>query len=116
MAIVRLNQLVSGMVLHSDVRDRSGRVLLRRGITLNQNTLRILKTWGISEVEVRENKEHTHNTTDKEAAVNDVKVRKQAENKAALLFKHNDLNNMAIKELYNLYIMRLMNEISGSSQ
>ena len=50
MKIFDLNELSSGMVLAEPVYDFHGILLLSKGSKLTCNNIRILKTWGISEV------------------------------------------------------------------
>jgi putative nucleotidyltransferase with HDIG domain len=52
MGIVTLEELDEGEVLAADVHDVSGRLLLGKGQVLGANHMRILKIWGIGEVEV----------------------------------------------------------------
>lgn len=52
MPLLPLDQLTIGMVIDSDVKDRSGRLLLRAGVELSERTLKVLRTWGIAGVSV----------------------------------------------------------------
>jgi putative nucleotidyltransferase with HDIG domain len=52
MGLVTLEELDEGQVLTADVHDVSGRLLLGKGQVLGANHMRILKIWGIGEVEV----------------------------------------------------------------
>ncbi len=52
MALVRIDRLQPGMVLDDDVRDQSGRMLLRSGVELAEKHLTVLKAWGVTEVMV----------------------------------------------------------------
>ena len=113
---MRINQLTSGMVLRNDVRDRSGRVLLRRGAKLTDNTVRVLKTWGVSEVEIRDDSEDGAQATIQDNKMVDSQAIQEAEQQALNLFRHTDLNNLVTKELFNLCMTRIAHEKSGSSQ
>ncbi|MCW8918597.1 MAG: hypothetical protein OQL08_07245 [Gammaproteobacteria bacterium] len=46
------NKLQPGMVLGADVKDLSGRLLLNAGTEVQQQHLKVLRTWGVSGVEV----------------------------------------------------------------
>ena len=46
MAILSIDTISEGMVLMSDVRDRSGRLLLECGTEINAKHLRMFRTWG----------------------------------------------------------------------
>ncbi len=52
MAIVAIDDLTIGMVLASDLKGSGGRLLLPEGVELQENHLRTLKAWGVSEVDV----------------------------------------------------------------
>jgi hypothetical protein len=49
---VAIENIEIGMVLSSDVRDRSGRMLLGAGAELTQKHLVIFRTWGVLEVDI----------------------------------------------------------------
>ncbi|MBF0611662.1 MAG: hypothetical protein G8345_07080 [Magnetococcales bacterium] len=57
MAILPLNQVAAGMVVAKDVLDMSGRLLLGRATIVTEKHIKILKTWGITEVHVADNNE-----------------------------------------------------------
>ncbi|SNB45135.1 hypothetical protein [Geobacter sp. DSM 9736] len=52
MGKVLLDNLKAGMVLASDVHDRTGRLLLGAGSELSEKHLHIFRTWGVAEVEI----------------------------------------------------------------
>lgn len=52
MGIVALDNIETGMVLASDVHDRSGRMLLGSGAELTQKHLIIFRTWGVLEADI----------------------------------------------------------------
>ncbi|MEJ2639131.1 MAG: HDOD domain-containing protein [Desulfosarcinaceae bacterium] len=52
MGLITLEALDEGRVLAADVHDINGRLLLSQGQVLGANHLRVLKIWGITEVEV----------------------------------------------------------------
>lgn len=114
MAIVRANQLEAGMILEQDVKDRSGRVLLRRGVSLTEKTLRILKTWGIAEVDI---KAVGDASADKEEGGTktpvDPATLAKAEKEAAEIFKCTDLKNPVMKELFHICSLRIAHAKSG---
>jgi hypothetical protein len=101
---VVINNLTPGMLLGADVRDRSGRLLLKAGTELDDRNIHILRTWGVAEVEIAGADE---GGTD--AKVSDIvdPVRFAAlERKLAPLFRHSDLNHPAIRELLHMRISR----------
>lgn len=52
MGAVAIDNIETGMVLASDVHDRSGRMLLGAGATLTQKHLTIFRTWGVLEADI----------------------------------------------------------------
>jgi hypothetical protein len=49
---VDIENIEIGMILASDVQDRSGRMLLGAGAELNNKHLVIFRTWGVLEVDI----------------------------------------------------------------
>lgn len=52
MSRVRVKQLESGRQLSEDVVSASGRLLLKAGTTIETKHLEILRTWGVTEVDI----------------------------------------------------------------
>jgi len=52
MASVSISDVETGMVLIKDVVDKQNRVLLRGEVELTEKHIRILRTWGITTIEV----------------------------------------------------------------
>jgi HD-like signal output (HDOD) protein len=52
MGIVRIDDLVAGMVLAGDLTGSGGRMLLPEGVELQETHLKTLKAWGVTEVDV----------------------------------------------------------------
>lgn len=52
MGKVAIENIETGMVLASDVQDRSGRMLLGGGAELTQKHLVIFRTWGVLEADI----------------------------------------------------------------
>ncbi|PCI41433.1 MAG: hypothetical protein COB51_14040 [Moraxellaceae bacterium] len=52
---IRVHEVSSGMMAGTDICDRSGRLLISSGTVLNDSQIRILKTWGISEITISGN-------------------------------------------------------------
>lgn len=52
MGTVAIENIEAGMVLASDVHDRSGRMLLGAGAELSQKHLVIFRTWGVLEADI----------------------------------------------------------------
>jgi hypothetical protein len=52
MAVIPIDRLEAGMILKSDVCDRSGRLLMPSGSELADKQLKIFRTWGITEADI----------------------------------------------------------------
>jgi hypothetical protein len=92
--------LIPGMVLAADVRDRNGRLLLKAGTELTEKHLYILRTWGIVEAEVVGVAEDQVCPSGVDAI--DPEVLAAIEARITPLFRHNDLGHPAIKELLRI--------------
>ena len=47
---IRVSEVSPGMIVSKDICDRSGRLLIASGTVLNNSQIRILKTWGITNI------------------------------------------------------------------
>lgn len=52
MGVLHINDIKEGMVLAGDVTNRHGTILLKAGSVLSAKDILILKTWGITEIDV----------------------------------------------------------------
>jgi hypothetical protein len=98
------DNLLPGMILGADVRDRSGRLLLGSGTELSERHLFILRTWGVVEVEIAGAEEEVDDQNSAETI--DPSLWAAIERKIAPLFTHADINHPAIKELMRMRILR----------
>lgn len=115
---LRTIYLVPGSVLAEDVRDRTGRLLLPAGVPLKERHLRILMTWGVTEVvawseetdvQPRESEGRSEEETD---GVADPRLLEQAEEVARDAFRHCDLDMPVMQALHEASVRRLVFEIS----
>ena len=52
MGVLHIHDIKEGMVLAADITNRHGNVLLKQGRTLSAKDILILKTWGVTEIDV----------------------------------------------------------------
>lgn len=52
MTTIRISQVNAGQQVAADVKDRSGRILLRAGSELTEKNIKIIKSWGVVEIDV----------------------------------------------------------------
>lgn len=96
MGISSIDHLKPGAVLVSDVKDRSGRVILRAGVKLIEQHLKTLRAWGIAEVDVE------GVDTGIDGFVENPETFAQAETELNESFRHTDQQHPAMKELFRL--------------
>lgn len=105
MTKILLDNVEIDMELNSDVVDRQGRVLLKKGVILNEKHLRVFNTWGVLEVDIKgdvepeEAKKHYPPELVEEAA-----------QYVANQFQHNDLSHPIIKNLFEYCQIQYMDK------
>ncbi|OQY13637.1 MAG: hypothetical protein B6I30_02605 [Desulfobacteraceae bacterium 4572_187] len=102
MGIIHVDRLKENMVLSKDVRDLNTRLLLAKGLKIQSKHLRILKMWGITEVNVVADEPDYEKVTTKEI---DPKLLERIEENTKYLFHHVDLEHPAMKELFRLSVL-----------
>lgn len=104
MGKVAIESIETGMILASDVHDRSGRMLLGAGAELTQKHLVIFRTWGVLEADIE-----GHGSDDSgdsiPADVDPVEMA-AAEREIARIFRHTNRSHPAIIELMKLAALR----------
>ncbi|TVQ74814.1 MAG: hypothetical protein EA372_01305 [Chromatiaceae bacterium] len=114
------DQADAGSVLAEDVRDRSGRLLLSAGIPLKDKHLRVLKTWGVTQVAIWQ--EAPASATDNTQPSREVPppidktAYQQAEAVMLNAFRHCDLQQSVMHTLFDLATRRLASAIQLKSQ
>jgi HD-like signal output (HDOD) protein len=100
MGIIHISKLEPGMVLADEVRDLSGKLLLEKGKTIVMDNFRVLKIWGVTEVNICGNKGH------KKEIMPDFNLEQYKEVKEITqeVFRHNDCEHPAIKEIFRLSV------------
>ena len=101
MALVPIDNLAEGMVLKREVCDRSGRMLLPEGVTLTEKHFKILKMWGVLEVETTDEQDAEAGEARESVEVDPVRLA-QAQDRMGRLFVHNDPQHPAIRELMRI--------------
>ena len=100
----KLGKLVPGMILIQDVRDQSGRVLLRSGETLSERAIKTLKSWGVAAVDVQGDDDSVDQVSESEIerAMTDEQLRQQIESMLEKMFQGQDRARAAVQELYQV--------------
>jgi hypothetical protein len=103
MSRITTNDIETGMILSSDVKDRGGRALLKAGLELTEKHLKIFKTWGITHIEI----EGDETTTSLQTIINaHPELEAAAQQAAEDQFRHTDPDHPFFKELNALWIQR----------
>lgn len=105
MAPVQIDNLVPGMILKHKVTDRSGRMLLPEGATLEAKHFGIFRMWGVLEVEVTDEGEAETIVPSPGEEV-DPELMRQASEEVSRIFAHNDPTHPAIRELIRICVSR----------
>jgi hypothetical protein len=110
MAIVPIDNLAAGMVLKSNVCDRSGRLLLPSGGELTERHLKIFRTWGVLEADIEGDNcmEAVQDLINEDIDPARLAV---AEESVRRIFRFNELEHPAIKELMRLCITRKVSDV-----
>ena len=96
------------MELNSDVVDRQGRVLLKKGVILTEKHLRVFNTWGVLEVDIKGDVDVQEVTK-----IYPPELIKEAEKFIKNHFQHNDLSHPVMKNLTSYCQTRYMdNKVS----
>lgn len=105
MAVVQIDNLVPGMTLKRNVTDRSGRMLLPEGATLDTKHFAIFRMWGVLEVEVAGESEPEPDEPQQGGEV-DPELLAKASVEVRRIFAYNDPEHPAIRELTRICIKR----------
>ena len=67
--VVEVDEIVPGSLLHEDVMNAQGMVLLKKGITLEEKHTKILKRWGVKKISVADAAEAVEDDRDPEEVI-----------------------------------------------
>ena len=100
MALVPIGRLGLGMTLSEDVKDMNGRLLVAKGVSVDAQHLRVLKMWGVAQVDVEESDPEPEEF---QTGVNNEQMDRAAR-EIIKVFADLDLEHPAIKEILKLAI------------
>jgi len=105
MGKISLDKLSEGMIIDEAVSDLHGTMLLQKGTAVTQSGIKILKTWGITEVSVDEaSTKQCEGTTEPQTAPRFIE---EATAEATVLFRYVNEANAFSKELKRIAISRI---------
>jgi hypothetical protein len=104
---VKIKLIREGMITATEVKDRTGRILLASGKTITSKHLKVLKTWGITEINIMSSNETPSDSgqSDKSISV-DPSIIKEMDK----LFQFTDRRHPVVSEFYNLCLTRKVKE------
>ena len=104
MALVPIDQLEIGMELSDDVRDATARLLLSKGLCIEARHIRLLKMWGVFEIQVQ----GPDPSRQAPAAPADPERLAAVESAVSRLFSNLDRKHPAVKEILRLSVAHRM--------
>jgi hypothetical protein len=104
MGEIAIDNLIAGMVLAANVRDRNSRLLLKAGTELIDKNLYILRTWGTVEAEVVGTDGNQEGSAG--AGSIDLEILSGIEAELTPQFRYTDLSHPAMKELLRVRIVQ----------
>jgi hypothetical protein len=104
---VKIKLIREGMVTATEVKDRTGRTLLASGKTITSKHLKVLKTWGITEINIMSSKE---SPSDSEQIDKIIPVDPSIIKEMDKLFQFTDRRHPVVSEFYNLCLTRKTKE------
>ncbi|MCK4709101.1 MAG: hypothetical protein KAU21_10830, partial [Gammaproteobacteria bacterium] len=100
MAVIRISRIKPDQEVAIDVKDRSGRVLLSAGTKLTEKTIKIIKSWGVMEIDVLGDVAETENNI--EHSNIDTGAFQLLELELSNRFRFLNKNHPFISELYDI--------------
>jgi hypothetical protein len=104
MGKINYDDIKPGMIVVSDVTDRTGRVLLSAGSEITLKHLRIFKMWGVTEADIVGVEKKDVDAW--AAAQYDPVLLHEAENELAAIFCQTDRSDPVVAELFRLSTLR----------
>ncbi len=111
MGIINLEDIQTGMILDADVKDDRGRVLLSTGTEITEKHLKVFKMWGVTEADIQGVQKEEASV--KSTANLDPALLQEAEALGLQLFRHTNLKQPFMKELFRLFTLRMVRHKSG---
>lgn len=107
MGIVKTVDLEPGMTLESDVKDRSGRLLLRVNSKITEKYLHILKAWGVTEVRIKGAPDETSPASSSTVTDIDPSTLQTARDEASYFFAHANIEHPLVRDLFDICVTRI---------
>ena len=106
MTALKLEKLKPGMILDNDIKNFSGKILVRKGTCLTEKHIKILKAWGNPEIYISGcSPRSEENGSDKKDS-DHPELLQEARQETAGLFRYANKNNRVVKLLMRLCISK----------
>lgn len=106
MSVVKTADIEPGMTLECDVRDRSGRLLLRTDTQINEKYLQTLKAWGVAEVRIKGESEDAPQARNTGAGI-DPAVLQAATEEISRHFARANIEHPLVRSLFDICLARM---------
>lgn len=111
MARIGVDLMQPGMLLRSDVRDITGRLILKAGEVITGRHLFIFRAWGVTEAEIEMSEEQSGQ---RDLPACDPALMAQTEAELRKIFIHTNQDDPLIQELFSLVVTRRCRILSGA--
>lgn len=104
---VKIKELTLGAVLSKDIKDVNGRLLLKANTVIEEKQLKILRTWGVTEVSILDG---GYLTSENEFNLDEIDplIRAKVDQELDELFRYSDKKHAVINELIQHARMKLI--------
>ncbi|NVM21182.1 MAG: hypothetical protein HWN68_05325 [Desulfobacterales bacterium] len=110
MGRIHLEDVEAGMILAAHVMDFNGRLLLGVGSEITERHIKIFKMWGVTEADIQGVEKEQ--VAAKITAQLDQLLVQEAAALGRELFRHTDLKHPCMEELFRLFTLRKVRQIS----
>ena len=112
MALIRVDDVQEGMELSEPVVDQHGRLLLPAGKEIGERELRLLRMWGVVEVDIAGIEDGGGDILSPSV---DPELLAECEPIAQELFQHADIEHEALAPLFRECVLRLARQRNGGA-
>ncbi len=105
--MMQIEQVQPGMTLHSDIHDTSGRLLTKADTVLTEKHIKTLKTWGVTQAQIKDDKEQSEAQTPDQIIPSDAEI-EQAKEMASYLFSQTNRDHPVMQQLLSISVQQIV--------
>ena len=114
MIIVPVQSLKPGRILATDVKNAHGQLLIKKGAEVTERHVRVLKSWGVADVQVEgEGEEGDSSAGETTVESYDPVLMEKARVEVMERLRYNSIEHPAIDELVRICVRRRAREMVG---